>query len=156
MNALVDRKLIRLLYKASQAGVKVDLLCRGICCLRPGIPGVSENIRVISIVGRFLEHSRIYYFHNNGDEQIYMGSSDLMPRNLNRRVEVLFPVQDSQMIRHLHDDILGTYLADNVKSREMQSDGSYVRRQARPGEPLIGAQNALLTKLGSPPDSNGH
>jgi polyphosphate kinase len=156
MNALVDRKIIRLLYHASQAGIKVDLLCRGICCLRPGIPGVSENIRVISIVGRFLEHSRIYYFHNNGDEQIYLGSSDLMPRNLNRRVEVLFPVQDPQMIRHLHDDILGTYLADNVKSREMRPDGSYVRRRARPGEPRIGAQNALLAKLGSRPENNGH
>ncbi len=155
MNALVDRKMIRLLYQASQAGVKIDLLCRGICCLRPGIPGISENIRVISIVGRFLEHSRIYYFHNNGNEQIYLGSADLMPRNLNRRVELLFPVQDRQMIRHLHDDILGTYLADNVKAREMQRDGSYVRLQARPGEPAMSAQNALLVKFGSRPVSNG-
>jgi polyphosphate kinase len=155
MNALVDRKMIRLLYQASQAGVKIDLLCRGICCLRPGIAGVSENIRVVSIVGRFLEHSRIYYFHNNGEEQIYLGSADLMPRNLNRRVELMFPVQDRQMVRHLHDDILGTYLADNVKAREMKSDGSYVRRQARPGEPPVSAQDALLAKFGSRPVSNG-
>jgi polyphosphate kinase len=151
MNQLVDKKMIRLLYQASQAGVKIDLLVRGICCLRPGIPRVSENIRVISIVGRFLEHSRIYYFHNNRDEQIYVGSADLMPRNLNRRVEVLFPIQYRQMIRHLHDDILGTYLADNVKAREMQPDGKYLRRQPRSGEESISAQSALLRKFGSRP-----
>ncbi len=154
MNALVDRRIIQLLYQASQAGVKIDLLCRGICCLRPGLPGISENIRVVSIVGRFLEHSRIYYFHNNGDEEIYLGSADLMPRNLNRRVEVLFPVEDRQMVRHLHDDILATYLADNVKAREMQADGSYLRRPARPGEPPVNAQNALLIKLGPHPANN--
>ncbi len=146
MNALVDRKMIRLLYKASQAGVKIDLLVRGICCLRPGIPGLSDNIRVVSIVGRFLEHSRIYYFRNNGDECIYLGSSDLMPRNLNRRVELLFPIEDRKMIRHLHDNVLGTYLADNVKSREMKADGTYVRRQPAPGEEPISAQNVLLKK----------
>jgi polyphosphate kinase len=146
MNALVDRKMIRLLYKASQAGVKIDLLVRGICCLRPGIPGLSDNIRVISIVGRFLEHSRIYYFRNNGEERIYLGSSDLMPRNLNRRVELLFPIEDRKMIRHLHDNVLGTYLADNVKAREMKPDGTYVRRQPAPGEEPISAQNVLLKK----------
>jgi polyphosphate kinase len=146
MNALVDKKMIRLLYQASQAGVKIDLLVRGICCLRPGIPGLSDNIRVISIVGRFLEHSRIYYFGNNGDECIYLGSSDLMPRNLNRRVELLFPIEDRKMIRHLHDNVLGTYLADNVKAREMKPDGSYVRRQPGPGEEPISAQNVLLKK----------
>ena len=146
MNALVDRKMIRLLYKASQAGVKIDLLVRGICCLRPGIPGVSDNIRVISIVGRFLEHSRIYYFRNNGEECIYLGSSDLMPRNLNRRVELLFPIEDRKMIRHLHDNVLGTYLADNVKAREMKPDGTYVRRQPAAGEEPISAQNVLLKK----------
>jgi polyphosphate kinase len=146
MNALVDRKMIRLLYKASQAGVKIDLLVRGICCLRPGIPGLSDNIRVISIVGRFLEHSRIYYFRNNGEERIYLGSSDLMPRNLNRRVELLFPIEDRKMIRHLHDNVLGTYLADNVKAREMKPDGTYVRQQPAPGEEPISAQNVLLKK----------
>lgn len=146
MNALVDKKMIRLLYQASQAGVKIDLLVRGICCLRPGIPGVSDNIRVVSIVGRFLEHSRIYYFHNNGEECIYLGSSDLMPRNLNRRVELLFPIEDRKMIRHLHDNVLGTYLADNVKAREMKPDGTYVRRQPGSGEEPISAQNVLLKK----------
>ena len=127
MNALVDKRMIRLLYEASQAGVQIDLLVRGICCLRPGIRGVSENIRVISIVGRFLEHSRIYYFRNAGKEEIYLGSADLMPRNLNRRVEVIFPVRDSKAIRHLRDEVLATYLADVAKARYMQPDGNYVR-----------------------------
>ena len=131
MNALVDPEIIRLLYRASQAGVKVELIVRGICCLRPGIPGISENIRVISIVGRFLEHSRIYYFRNGGDPDIYLGSADLMPRNLDRRVEVLFPVIDRKLIEHVENEILGTYLSDTVKARQMRSDGSYVRRTAR-------------------------
>jgi polyphosphate kinase len=127
MNSLVDRKMIQLLYQASQAGVSVDLLVRGICCLRPGVPGVSDNIRVTSIVGRFLEHSRIYYFQNGGDEEIYLGSADLMPRNLNRRVEVLFPVRDAGLICTLRDDILGTYLREQAKARHMLPDGKYVR-----------------------------
>jgi polyphosphate kinase len=131
MNALVDKRAIRLLYEASQAGVQVDLLVRGICCLRPGIKGVSENIKVTSIVGRFLEHSRIYYFRNAGEEEIYLGSADLMPRNLDRRVEVVFPVREPKLIRHLRDEILATYLADTVKARHMHSDGSYVRSSSR-------------------------
>jgi polyphosphate kinase len=135
MNALVDPRAIRLLYEASQAGVKVDLLVRGICCLRPGIKGVSENIKVISIVGRFLEHSRIYYFRNAGQEELYMGSADLMPRNLDRRVEVVFPVNDPKLVRHLHDDVLSIYLADTVKARHMQPNGSY-SRSSRRAEPL--------------------
>jgi polyphosphate kinase len=105
INSLVDRKMIQLLYTASKAGVKVDLFVRGICCLRPGMPGISDNIQVTSIVGRFLEHSRIYYFQNGGSEEIYLGSADLMPRNIDRRVEVLFPVEDKQMIQHIRDDI---------------------------------------------------
>src|SRR5271170_3178601 len=131
MNALVDQRAIRLLFQASQAGVKVDLLVRGICCLRPGIKGVSENIRVTSIVGRFLEHSRIYYFRNGGQEEIYLGSADLMPRNLDRRVEVVFPVRDAELIRHLRDDVLSVYLADTVKARHMQASGSYSRSSSR-------------------------
>lgn len=126
-NSVADKPLIALLYEASQAGVKIDMIVRGICCLRPGIKGVSENIRVISVVGRFLEHSRIYYFRNGGKERVFMGSADIMPRNLNERVEVLFPVEDPRLIRHVRDDILATYLLDNVKSRLMQGDGSCKR-----------------------------
>ncbi len=127
MNALVDRRMIQLLYEASQAGVQVDLLVRGICCLRPGIPGVSENIRVTSVVGRFLEHSRIFYFRNGENDEVYMGSADMMPRNLNRRVELAFPVQDPKLVRHLRDEILATYLQDAVKARHMNSEGTYTR-----------------------------
>lgn len=146
MNALVDAEMIRLLYEASQSGVRVDLLVRGICCLRPQFKGVSENIRVISIVGRFLEHSRIYYFRNNGDEQIYVGSADLMPRNLNRRVEVLFPIEGDRLIGFLRNDVLDLYLADNVKAREMNADGLYVRRERRRGELAVNAQEILLER----------
>ncbi len=125
MNSLVDRQIIELLYRASQAGVRVDLIVRGICCLRPGVEGVSENIRVISIVGRFLEHSRVYYFYNAGQEEIFLGSADLMPRNLDRRVEVLFPAEDPNIIRTIRDEILEIYLKDTEKAREMLPDGSY-------------------------------
>ncbi len=127
MNALVDKEMIRALYRASQAGVKVQLLVRGICCLRPGVPDVSENITVTSIVGRFLEHSRIYYFHNGGEEEVYLGSADLMPRNLNSRVEVIFPVSDPKLIKTVRDEILGTYLKEEAKARHMLPDGKYVR-----------------------------
>lgn len=131
MNSLVDMEMIQLLYQASQAGVKVDLFIRGMCCLRPGIKGVSENIRVVSIVGRYLEHSRIYYFQNNGDDEIYMGSADLMPRNLNHRVEVVFPVENKSQVKFLRDKILGAYLKDNTRARILQPDGVYQR--AKPG-----------------------
>ena len=124
MNALEDRAMIRLLYEASRAGVKIELLVRGLCCLRPGLPGVSENIVVKSIVGRFLEHSRLYYFHNGGSEEIYIGSADLMPRNLDRRVELLFPVLDQRIVRNLRDVVLQKYLADNRKVRIILPDGS--------------------------------
>ena len=146
MNALVDQPIIEWLYRASQAGVKIDLIIRGICCLRPGIKGLSENIRVISIVGRFLEHSRIYYFYNNGDEEVYMGSADLMPRNLNQRVEVLFPIEDKRMIRTIHEDILNLYLSDNVKARLMNPDGTYRRLKPAEGEPAINAQEIFLQR----------
>ena len=142
-NALVDGPLIKEFYRASQAGVRVDLLVRGICCLRPGVEGISDNTTVYSIVGRYLEHSRLYYFRNGGEEQIYMGSADLMPRNLNRRVEILFPIEDRALIRHLRDKILAIYLADNVKNRRLLSDGSYVRVRPAEGEPEINAQERL-------------
>lgn len=125
MNSLVDNHCIKALYRASQAGVKVVIQARGICCLRPGIPGVSDNISVTSIVGRFLEHARIYYFHNGGEEEILLGSADLMPRNLDRRVEKLFPIEDEVIRTSIRDDILNIHLKDNVKARKMLSDGSY-------------------------------
>jgi polyphosphate kinase len=142
MNALEDHGMIRLLYEASRAGVHVDLLVRGICCLRPGIPGLSENIRVASIVGRFLEHSRIYYFHNGGKEQIYAGSADFMGRNLDRRVEVLFPVDDPTLIARLRDEILAQYLADNRNTRHMLPDGTYVWE--KPGRTAHDSQARFL------------
>lgn len=146
VNSLVDSPMIQELYKASMAGVKVDLLVRGICCLRPGLKGISENIRVTSIVGRFLEHSRMYYFHNNGKGEIYLGSADLMPRNINRRVEALFPIQDSALVRYLHDEVLQTYLADNVKARQMNSNGTYSRVKLSAKDTPINSQLWLLTK----------
>ena len=127
MNALLDKNIITALYQASQAGVKIDLIVRGICALRPGVRGVSDHIRVRSIVGRFLEHSRIYYFANGGQEETYVGSADWMPRNLYERVEVLFPLKDELLRERVHQEILEAYLADNLKARVLQKDGSYVR-----------------------------
>ena len=144
MNSLVDPRMIRKLYQASQAGVKIDLIVRGMCCLRPGVPGVSENIRVLSVVGRFLEHSRVYYFCNGGDEEIYLGSADLMPRNINWRVEVLFPVQDKRIIRYLRDDVLKTYLAANTKTRILKPDGVYQYLKPEPGEQPLNPQEWLM------------
>jgi polyphosphate kinase len=127
LNRLADANLIQTLYEASQAGVSIDLIIRGICMLRPGVPGLSENIRVRSIVGRFLEHSRVMYFENDGNEEAYIGSADWMVRNLNRRVEVVCPVNDPQLRAYLKDEVLGAYLRDNVNARELQPDGSYQR-----------------------------
>jgi polyphosphate kinase len=146
INALVDKKMIQLLYQASQAGVRIDLLTRGICCLRPGIPGISENIRVTSIVGRFLEHSRVYYFHNGGTPECYLGSADLMPRNLDRRVEVLFPVEDPALIERLRCEILDTCMRDNVKARVMQPDGTYERVRPAPGAEPINSQGWFIAR----------
>jgi polyphosphate kinase len=140
MNSLVDEKVIEALYRASQAGTEIDLVVRGMCCLRPGLPGLSDNIRVRSIVGPHLEHSRIYYFWNGGEERIYLGSADLMARNLDRRVETLFPVEDQQQIRHLRDNILEAYLRDNVRARVLQPDGSYVRLAPLEGEAVNDSQ----------------
>jgi len=149
-NSLVDGEMIRALYKASQAGVKIDLIIRGICGLRPGIPGVSENIQVMSIVGRFLEHSRIYYFHNEGAPDLYMGSADLMPRNLDRRVEVLFPIEDADMQTHIVENILAVCLRDTAKSHILQSDGRYIpRRYLLDGDgPLFDSQAWFMMQSG--------
>jgi polyphosphate kinase len=129
VNALEDSALIHLLYQASQAGVEIEVLARGICCLRPGIPGISENIRVTSIIGRFLEHSRVYYFRNGGVEEAYAGSADMMPRNLDHRVEIMFPVSDQKLLRRLKDEILEQYLHDEKNARVMNSDGTYTRKK---------------------------
>jgi polyphosphate kinase len=147
MNSLCDPKLIRALYRASQAGVKIQLLVRGICCLRPGVPKVSETIEVISIVGRFLEHSRIYYFENGGEEEVYIGSADLMPRNIDHRVEVLTPVRDRNLVRHICDQVLETYLSDTVKARVMSPNGSYSRKKAaNDGRRQVNSQEKLIHK----------
>ncbi len=142
MNALLDKDVIAALYSASQAGVNIDLIVRGICALRPGVRGVSDRIRVRSIVGRFLEHSRIYYFANGGEEEVYMGSADWMPRNLYDRVEVIFPVKDELLRERVRHEILDAYLADNVKSRILESNGDYVRAwqaQGKRKRPMGGA-----------------
>lgn len=127
MNSLVDAKIIAKLYEASQAGVKIDLIVRGICMLRPGLAGVSENIQVISVIGNFLEHSRVFYFQNQGEEEIYIGSADWMRRNLDRRVEAVTPIEDPVLRAELHE-LLGIMLSDNRQAWELQSDGSYVQR----------------------------
>jgi polyphosphate kinase len=140
MNALVDRECIVALYRASGEGVRVTLQVRGICCLRPGVEGVSETIGVTSIVGRFLEHARLYYFRNGGDEEVLLGSADLMPRNLDRRVEVLFPVEDRTLASWLMRIIVPVHLDDNVKSWMLHPDGSYTHMVCGPGQPALNAQ----------------
>ena len=147
MNALADQQMIGSLYRASQAGVRIDLIVRGICCLRPAVPGVSDNIRVRSIVGRFLEHSRTWYFRNGGDEEIYLGSADLMARNLDDRVEVMVRLEDAVLKRRIRQEILQTYLADNVKARELLADGRYVRVHRAAHEAAVNSQECLLTRL---------
>ncbi len=144
MNALVDPAIIAALYEASQAGVQIDLIIRGICCLRPGVAGVSDNIRVISIIGRLLEHSRIFYFFNNGDEQVFIGSADWMPRNLDRRVEAVVPVEEPSLAKELQE-ILGIMLADNRQAWDMQPDGSYIQRQPPAGTQPLSSQQTFMT-----------
>jgi len=148
MNSLVDKRCIQALYRASQAGVKVDLQVRGICCLRPGVPGVSENITVTSIVGRFLEHPRIFFFRNGGEEEILLGSADLMPRNLNRRVEQLFPVEDPDLRESLYEHILRVHLKDNLQARRLLADGSYERVHPQDGEPELNSQLWMIEHRG--------
>lgn len=147
-NGLIDSDIISALYRASIAGVRIDLNIRGLCCLKPGIPGVSENIRVTSIVDRFLEHSRIYYFENNGNPEMYMGSSDMMPRNLLARVEVLFPVRDLRIMSNIRDRILRMHLSDNTKSWLLNPDGSYTKVTVAEGEPRIRSQEWFIENRG--------
>lgn len=149
MNALVDWPCIEALYRASQAGVKIDLQVRGICCLRPGLAGLSENIRVTSIVGRFLEHSRLYYFKNGGEDDLLMGSADLMPRNLAGRVEVLFPVEDTRLRTAIRDEILFRHLADTQKARLLNPDGTYTRIEPAPGEAALNTQDWMIERGGA-------
>ncbi len=144
-NALVDPEIIHALYRASQSGVRIDMIIRGICCLRPGIPGISENIRVTSIVGRFLEHSRIYYFGNGGNEEIFLGSADLMQRNLNSRVETLFPIEDPVLREAIRTQVLDRFLADTVNATMLQPDGHYTRVRPQPGEEPFDSQAWFIT-----------
>jgi polyphosphate kinase len=136
INRLADAEVVNALYDASRAGVEIDLIIRGICTLRPGVEGMSENIRVRSIVGQLLEHSRVYYFENGGHCELYIGSSDWMPRNLDRRVEVLTPIADDKMKWFLKEQYLESYLRDTEKASELQPDGSYKRPDVSDGEPF--------------------
>ncbi len=149
MNQLVDKRSIQALYRASQAGVKVDLQVRRICCLRPGVPGLSDNITVTSIVGRFLEHTRIFYFRNGGNEEILLGSADLMPRNLDRRVEQLFPVEDAHLKLALRDQILSVHLRDNIQARRLLPDGSYTRVYPEDGQARLDSQLWMIQHRGT-------
>ncbi len=148
MNSLVDKACIQALYRASQAGVKVDLQVRGICCLRPGIPGVSENITVTSLVGRFLEHPRIYYFQNGGQSELLLGSADLMPRNLDRRVEQLFPIEDPDLRDSVYEHILCVHLKDNMQARRLLATGNWKRVHPQEGEPELDSQQWMIEHRG--------
>src|SRR5437899_9710791 len=149
MNALLDKNIIMGLYRASQAGVNVDLIVRGMCALCPGVRGVSDRIRVRSIVGRFLEHSRIFHFANGGQEEVYLSSADWMPRNLYERVEVMFPLKDPMLRDRIKHEILDAYLVDTLKARVLRRDGSYVRAwqaggKRKPPVPGFSAQDLFL------------
>jgi polyphosphate kinase len=127
MNTLTDPEMIDALYRASRVGVEIDMIIRGVCCLRPGIEGLSETIRVRSIIGRFLEHSRIYYFQNGGEDEVYLGSGDFMSRNLDRRVETMFPVRQPDLLHRVRDELLTMHLRDTVNAHLLQPDGTYTR-----------------------------
>ncbi|MEN6610651.1 MAG: polyphosphate kinase 1 [Methanoregulaceae archaeon] len=148
MNALVDKECIQALYRASREGVKVDLLVRGICCIRPQLPDLSQNISVRAIVGRFLEHARIYYFRNGGDSEIFLGSADLMPRNLDRRVEILFPIGNPDIRAAIMDVIYAKQREDTVKARLMQPDGTYARVTPAAGDPPLNSQEWFIEHRG--------
>jgi len=148
LNNLEEKEVIQALYKASMAGIKIDLNVRGLCCLRPGIKGISDNISVVSIVGRFLEHARIYYFHEDAEEEVLVGSSDMMFRNLNERIEVLLSVPDMNLRKAILENMLKISLRDNVKARKLQSDGTYVKVVPKPGEEIINSQAWLIENRG--------
>jgi polyphosphate kinase len=156
MNGLVDRDLIEAMYAASSAGVEIDLIVRGMCCLRPGLPGVSERIRVRSVIGRFLEHSRVYYFENQGKPLVYVGSADWMPRNLHNRVEVVFPVEDPSLKSHLINDILLRFLEDNTKSWMLLPDASYQRVVPPNGADPVSAQADFMESALHPSRKRAH
>jgi polyphosphate kinase len=153
MNSLVDREVIDELYRASQAGVQIDLVVRGICCLRPGIDGVSENIRVRSVVGRLLEHSRILVAQNNGDTQVYLMSADWMPRNFIRRVEIAFPIENKQVKERIIQNILQVYLNDNDSARVLDAAGQYTRLKHE-GKDAINAQRLFIDECRSSPNNS--
>ncbi len=148
MNSLVDKACIKALYRASQAGVRVDLQVRGICCLRPGMPGVSENITVTSVVGRFLEHPRIYYFQNGGESELLLGSADLMPRNLDRRVEQIFPIEDPDLRDSVYEHIFCVHLKDNMQARRLLATGNWERVHPQEGEPELDSQQWMIEHRG--------
>ncbi len=152
MNALLDENVITALYAASQAGVEIDLIVRGACALRPGVEGLSERIRVRSVIGRFLEHSRVYYFFNGGAQDVYLASADWMGRNLHRRIEVAFPMLDLELKARVIEEGLKTYLADNRQAWQLQPDGQYLRRSARRAKQAYSAQEALMRLLGEVPE----
>jgi polyphosphate kinase len=148
MNGLVDQEVIQALYRASMAGVKIDLNVRGLCCLRPGIPGISDTISQTSIIGRFLEHARIYYFRNGGEGEVVIGSADLMPRNLNKRVEVLLTIPDPLIKKAIIDHILNVHLQDNVKARRLLADRTEERVQPQKGQDPLNSQEWLINIRG--------
>ena len=154
-NAVADPAMIKTLYRASQAGLPIDLIVRGVCCLRPGVAGISEHIRVRSVVGRFLEHSRIYYFENGGEPEVFIGSADLMERNLDRRVEVLCPVRDPELRQHLRSVVLDSLLRDTDRAYLLQSDGTYVAAAAAGARarPASTASSSCSTRTRSRPPS---
>jgi polyphosphate kinase len=147
VNGLTDAVIIRALYEASQAGVQVDLIVRGLCCLRPGLPEISENIRVRSIVGRFLEHTRVYYFANGDEPEVFLASADLMERNLHKRIEVAFPILHAKLKERVIQETFHNYLADNCYAWLLQPDGTYVRALPKEGEIALIAQTELLKQL---------
>jgi polyphosphate kinase len=151
MNALVDREVIEALYRASRAGVSIDLIVRGICCLRPGLRGISENIRVRSIVDRFLEHSRILYFENGGQPEVYLSSADWMPRNFHRRIETTFPILDGVLRDRVIHELLALPLADNTRARILQPDGTYRHARPAPGEPARRSQFEFIERARTGP-----